>query len=225
MPNGAAIRFEPQFVADAELREFSLHVHTLSHWDALMRFYLWYELYSEAFVITQNFQRSLPESLWQRPISQSVLSGEGFNRAKTELQPGWEHYVRQSPTPFVDICDGKLSITTEADVKHCDKRLVVEFDPEQWLKTFLMKTVDDIYRKGAFAFGPFFASSFSTTIVFYVSMLIFLLLSVAGRGLFLVIPSIAKKLIDARILREYPVWIVFSFGGLVPSVLIAWMGS
>jgi hypothetical protein len=74
-------------------------------------------------------------------------------------------------------------------------------------------------RSFVIPFGVFFAASFCTTMVFYVSMFVFIVTSAFLRMLVHVIPAHASKFTDISIVRDNSIWAIISFGGLVVSII------
>jgi hypothetical protein len=181
-------------------------------------------LYALSFASTQIAQFASADALWLDPLETTLVfpwrandieaSMWSFDKAFAKMlkQPG----IEDADKPiYWEICNNKFRIISILPNSVCQPGAVGVltnypiFGSVERSLLFLIKL----------PFSPFLLSSFTITVVFYLSLFLFLIFGYLIKLIFYLMPRVFQDFVDVNLVRRHSISTIFVVGGFITSVL------
>lgn len=182
-------------------------------------------LYAENFVAAQIAQAQTMDLLSLKPMPGLILfpwRGDTFESLFDNTNTAISFSLRQRGVARSGewtrwaICNGDFRIVSDLSHVDCDHGTIVEATDRAVVTRIITSALSHI----ELPFAPFILSSFGSTVIFYLSLYIFIIGGYCLKGIFSLLP-VVRDSVDIRLARQHSISIIFVVAGFALSIVIA----
>jgi hypothetical protein len=175
-------------------------------------------LYSLGFAMAQQVQTGMPEILWKSQyLGYNAFSPVVLSTIIKLIVPGAEGWLSDSASLFWVFCDQNHTSSRVLGQATCHQMAVVELMRDE----ITQLTIYRHFQRLSVPLGVFLLGSLCCTVVFYVSLFVFLLSYYLLTLLFHLVPRAMRMVFDIQALRANSILILVAAFGLPVSVIVA----